>query len=49
MISTPIPHGQPQASRVFRERVKDILTAVGHARDYLILATQREHAGAGGH
>ena len=29
MISTPIPHGQPQASRVFRERVKDILTATG--------------------
>ena len=29
MISTPIPHGQPQASRVFRESVKDILTATG--------------------
>ncbi len=29
MISTPIPHGQPQAQRVFRERVKDILTATG--------------------
>ena len=29
MISTPIPHGQPQASRVLRERVKDILTATG--------------------
>ena len=29
MLSTPIPHGQPQASRVLRERVKDILTATG--------------------
>lgn len=29
MLSTPIPHGQPQASRVFREGVKDILTAAG--------------------
>ena len=29
MISTPIPHGQPQLSRVFRERVKDILTGIG--------------------
>ena len=29
MISTPIPHGQPQAQRVLRERVKDILTSTG--------------------
>ena len=29
MLSTPIPHGQPQAQRVLRERVKDILTAAG--------------------
>lgn len=29
MLSTPIPHGQPQASRVLRERIKDILTATG--------------------
>ena len=29
MLSTPIPHGQPQASRVFREGIKDILTAAG--------------------
>ena len=29
MLSTPIPHGQPQAQRVLRERVKDILTATG--------------------
>ena len=29
MLSTPIPHGQPQASRVLREQIKDILTAAG--------------------
>ena len=29
MLSTPIPHGQPQASRILRERIKDILTATG--------------------
>ncbi len=29
MISTPIPHGQPQAQRVLRERVKDLLTSAG--------------------
>ena len=29
MLSAPIPHGQPQAHRVLRERVKDILTATG--------------------
>ncbi|MXY45945.1 MAG: phenylalanine--tRNA ligase subunit beta, partial [Chloroflexi bacterium] len=29
MISTPIPHGQPQAQRVLRELVKDILTTTG--------------------
>ena len=29
MISTPIPHGQPQAQRVLRESVKDLLTSAG--------------------
>ena len=29
MISTPIPHGQTQAQRVLRERVKDLLTSAG--------------------
>ena len=29
MISTPIPHGQPQAHRLLRERVQDILTSTG--------------------
>ena len=29
MLSTPIPHGQPQPKRLLRERVKDLLTAAG--------------------
>ena len=29
MLSSPIPHGQPQQSRLLRERVKDLLTAAG--------------------
>ena len=29
MLSTPIPHGQPQPQRLLRERVKDLLTATG--------------------
>ncbi len=29
MLSSPIPHGQPQQNRLLRERVKDLLTAAG--------------------
>ena len=29
MLSTPIPHHEPQASRVLRERVKDVLVSAG--------------------
>ena len=49
MLSTPIPHGQPQASRVLRERVKDILTSAGMRETIsysLVSADMLERVGA---